>query len=159
MMAYDTRAGCQQYGSRGRTFPPMCSVRFSFDTTDGSRGAVWQNSIWHGNKYEAKRHVMELFHAERKWHSLALINACWMILETKQWMWAKWGGAWCISAVVTAKVVTSHGADFYKRGIQAVVHHWQKMHNGGTYIVKWCFVAENLLYLVLLCSSHLLWFP
>ena len=37
----------------------------------------------------------------KQWHTLTLISAYWMFLETKHWMWAQWGGEWCISAVVT----------------------------------------------------------
>ena len=30
------------------------SVTFCYPVTDSSRGAVWQNGIWHGSAYEAK---------------------------------------------------------------------------------------------------------
>ena len=44
--------------------------------------------------------------------------------------------------------------------MQALVHHWQKcIANGGTSVETLCFVAENLLYqIVLLCSLCLLQF-
>ena len=50
--------------------------------------------------------------------------------------------------------VTSTGADFYEHDLQVLVLHWQKcIANGGDYVEKQCFVAENLLYrIVLLCS-------
>ena len=53
---------------------------------------------------------------------------------------------------------TSVGADFYERGMQALVHRWRKcIANGGDYVEKLCFVAKNLLYqIVLLCSLYLL---
>jgi len=39
---------------------------------------------------------------------------------------------WCQQSRVTAS-----GADFYKRGIQTLDHHWQKpIANGGAYVVK-----------------------
>ena len=34
--------------------PHQYSVTFCSRVTDGSRGAVWQNSVWHGNAYEEK---------------------------------------------------------------------------------------------------------
>ena len=37
----------------------------------------------------------------KKLHPLTFINACWMFIETKHWIWAQWGGGWCVSAVVT----------------------------------------------------------
>jgi len=56
---------------------------------------------------------------------------------------------------------TSAGADFYKCGMQALLHLWRKcIANGGDYVEKQCFVAKNLLYqIVLLCSLYLLQFP
>lgn len=54
------------------------------------------------------------------------------------------------------------GADSYECSIKALVRGLQKfMATGGDYIKKkQCFVAENLLYhLVLLCSLYPLWFP
>ena len=69
--------------------------------TVASRGAVWQNGIWSESAHEA-RVCHWIPPCGKKMHSLAFINACWMLIETKQWMWAQWGGVWCISAVVTA---------------------------------------------------------
>ena len=47
---------------------------------------------------------------------------------------------------------------FYKYSMQALTHYWQKgTANGGGYVEKQCFVAENLLcQILLLCSLHLL---
>jgi len=52
------------------------------------------------------------------------------------------------------KWVTSAGADFYERVRQTLIHCWHKCTaSGGDYVEKYCFVAENLLYqVVLLCS-------
>jgi len=45
--------------------------------------------------------------------------------------------------------------------MQASVHHWRKcIVNGGGHIEKWCFVAQNLLYqVVLFCSVYFIYFP
>ena len=32
----------------------------------------------------------------RKWYQLIFMDACWMFMQTKQWMWAQWGGGWCV---------------------------------------------------------------
>jgi len=52
--------------------------------------------------------------------------------------------------------VTSAGADFYKRSMQALVRCWKKYTaNDGDYVEKQCFVAENLLYqIAVFCSFH-----
>ena len=55
--------------------------------------------------------VIEFLHAQKKLHPLAFTDACWMFLETKQWMWAQWGNGWCVSAVVTVTWKTSHILD------------------------------------------------
>jgi len=126
--------------------------------TDSSRGALWHNGVWHGSAYETK--VCDWI--AEKWHPLTFINTCWTLMEPKQWMWAQEGVGWCVSTAVTATWKTSHvpesHADFYKCSMQDLVHHWQKcIANGGDYVEKYCFVAENLLYqIVLLCSLYLL---
>ena len=130
---------------------------------DGSRGAVWQNGVWDGSVDEAKvRHWNPS--CGKKWHTLTCISICWTFMEIKQWMWAQWGSGWCVSAVVTVMWKKSHvtdsHADYYKHGMQALVHHWWKCTaNGGDYVEKQCFVAENLLCqcycaLYICCSSH-----
>jgi len=62
------------------------------------------------------------------------------------------------NAVVRAvkQWANSAGADFYECGMQALVHCWRKcIAIGGDYVEKWCFVAKNLLYqIVLLCSLY-----
>ena len=96
---------------------------------------------------------------------MIFIDTCWMFMDTEQWMWAQGGGAWCVSAVVTAMWQTNHVPDsyayFYEHSVQAFVHRWQKCRaNSGDCVEKQCFVVENLLYqIVSLCSLHLLWFP
>jgi len=73
--------------SQGWTFPPIfCS--FCCCVIDGSRGAVWQNNVWHGSVYVAK----VCLHSSiwKKWHPLAFIDAFWTFLEAKEWMWAQW---------------------------------------------------------------------
>ena len=80
------------------------SVIFSCCMTNDSRGAVWQNSTWHRSVYELKLYRWTPLW-EKKWLPLTLINAYWILMETKQWVWAQWGSGWCISAVVTATVV------------------------------------------------------
>jgi len=46
---------------------------------------------------------MKFFHFiknnNKKIHPLTFIGSCWTFLVTNQWMWAQWGGGWCISAV------------------------------------------------------------
>jgi len=52
--------------------------------------------------------------------------------------------------------VTFAGADFYKHGMQAAVHHWQRCTaNSGDCVEKQHFVAENLFdQIALLCSLY-----
>ena len=66
------------------------SITYCCHVTDGSRGAAWQNGIWHGSVYEAEGcYWIPL--CRKKWHPLTFI-ACRTFMETKQWKWAQWGG-------------------------------------------------------------------
>jgi len=67
---------------------PSCQYSYTFccHVTDDSRGAVWQNSIWHGSAYEAKGWNW-IPPCRKKWRRLTSINACWMFMENKQWCW------------------------------------------------------------------------
>ena len=55
------------------------SITFYCLVTHGSRGAFWQNGIWHGSAYEAK--MCHSIHSLRKyctcWHSLMLAKYLW----------------------------------------------------------------------------------
>jgi histone-lysine N-methyltransferase SETMAR len=65
-----------------------------------------------------------------------------------------------VDAVIAAvrKWVASAGADFDELSMQALVNRWRKcIGNGGDYVERLCFVAENLLYSTpLVCTQHLL---
>ena len=64
------------------------SIIFCCYVTDGSRGAAWQNGIWHGSAYKSVKLNSSMW---KKWHPLTFTDACWTFMETKQWMWAQWG--------------------------------------------------------------------
>jgi len=76
MLALSVREGCWLYGSRVWTFP---SLTFCCWETDGIRGTVWQNDIWHEGAYEAK--VYCWIPPCRKncthWHSSVLAEHLW----------------------------------------------------------------------------------
>jgi len=74
------------------------SLTFCCCVTDGNRGAVWQNDVWHGSAYKAKdwNWIPLCGKSGMHWHSLT----CWTFMETQQWEWAQWNSEWCISAVV-----------------------------------------------------------
>ena len=76
------------------------SITFCCCDTDGSRGAVWQNDICHGNASKAKVRNW-IPPCRKKLHPLTFISACRTFMETKQWIWAQWGAEWCISVVAT----------------------------------------------------------
>ena len=96
----------QWFLSRDWTFSPISPYIFCC-VTDGSRGTVWQNGIWH-EVHMKQRCGIEFLHMEK----MAPIDTCW-VFEISQWMWAQRGGEWCLSAVLTVTVVTLTGADFW----------------------------------------------
>ena len=89
--------------------------------TGGSRGAIWQNGVWHRSMYEAKvwnwiplckkngTHWLSLTLAE---HLREPVDVC---IVRQQW---------CISAVATTTWKRSHvrdvPADFYEHGMRAL---------------------------------------
>ena len=104
------------------------SVTCCCHVTDGSRGAVWQNSVWHGSMDEAKVcHCIPL-HKDIRW----------TLLEGNQWMWTQWGSGWCFSSDSGEWLwTTSTGADVYEHSMQALVQHWWKcIASGGDYAEK-----------------------
>ena len=133
------------------------SITLCCPVTDGSRGAVWQNGIWHGSACEAQvcHWIPSYGNSWTHCHSPVLTEHLWRPKSGckyseavgdafQYWQQQQW--------------VTSVGAGFDEYSMQALVHHWQKcLANGGDYVEKHCFVAENLLYrVVLLCSLCLL---
>ena len=146
MLAHDSRGGCWWYGSRGWTFPTIfCYMLLLCD-----RWQVWYLT-W--KLCEAKGWDWII----PKLHPLTFIDTCWMLMETKQWIWAQWGGAWWVSAVLTVIVVIAAAADIYEHGTQTLVHCWQKcIGNRGDYVKNSVFFLYQI---VLLCFLYLLWFP
>ena len=55
------------------------SITFCCCVTDGSRGAVWQNGVWHGSAYEAKvcHWIPPCIKNGTHWHSLMLAEHLW----------------------------------------------------------------------------------
>ena len=129
-------------------------IKFYCHVTDGSRGAAWQNGIWYESAYEA-----EVCHwipacGKKNWHPLTFTDVFWTLMENKQEMWAHWGSGSAFQQWQQQQWVISACADFYEHGMWTLVHGWWKcIANGGDYVEKWCFVAENLLYQILLLSS------
>ena len=71
------------------------SITFCCCLTDGSltKGSLTWECIW-SNNVELNSSTQK----KKKWHPLTFIDTGWMLMETKQWLWAPWGGEWCTSA-------------------------------------------------------------
>ena len=101
--------------------------------TDGSRGAVWQNAVWHGSLYEAKvcHWIPPCGKNCPHWHSLTLAEHWWRSnsgcehSETVGGAFQQW-----------QQWVTSTGADCYEPSMQALVHHWWKCIANGAECVE-----------------------
>ena len=99
ILAHDVRGGCWWYGSRGWTFPPIFHYMLLLCDRWQLRGSLTEQCLtW---KHVWSRDVEWNSSMMEKPHPLTFINACWMFLETKQWMWAQWGDGWCVLGVVT----------------------------------------------------------
>ena len=78
MLAQKVRGGCWWYGSRDWTFHQY-SIVFCCCATDGSRGVVWQNGIWHGST-QSKDVPLNFSMQEKNgthWNSLILAACLW----------------------------------------------------------------------------------
>jgi len=100
MLAHDIRGGCWWYGSTGWTFPPTFHyILLPCDEWQQRDSVTKRHLTW---KCGWRKGVSLNSTMQKKQHPLTFINPCWMFLETIQWMWAQWGGGWCVSAVATA---------------------------------------------------------
>ena len=135
---------------------PSCeySVKFCYPTTDGSRGA---NGIWHGSAYEGK--VWNLIPPCGKVAPIDILQPL-LNVYGDQVVYVSTEGRW----VAHFRGGNSGSGPpllvqiFFVHRVQAFAHCWQKcVANGGDYVEKQCFVAENLFYqIVPLCSLYLL---
>ena len=97
------------------------SITFCYHVTNGSRGTVWQNGVWHGSVSGEK--VAESLHAEKNCTCCHLL----MLAEFLQ----RPNSGYEHSEVVGGALPRCRQwqsipavADFYKRGMQVLVHHW-----------------------------------
>jgi len=100
LLAHDVRCWWQWYCSRSWTFPIFHYIWLLCDR--------WQQrgnpTKWCLTQKYAWSKDVELNSSMRKiWHPLIFSDACWMLMETAQWMCAQ-GGRWCISAMATVTV-------------------------------------------------------
>ena len=117
--------GCW-YGSRGWTFPPIFhSVLLPCDRWQ-QRGSLtkWRltwKCIW-------SKGVELNSSLRKKWHLLTFSDACWMCMETKQWMWAQWGVGDAFQQWRQRQCIPSASADFDKHAttcsLMVKMHSW-----------------------------------
>lgn len=109
MLAYNIRSGCQCDGSRGWIFPPISHYVLLLCDRWQHRGSLTEwcltwKCMWNKG-VELDSSMMN------KQHPLTFISACWTFMETKQWMYARWGSGQCASAAVTVTWKASHILD------------------------------------------------
>ena len=98
MLMHKVRGRCWWYGSRGWTFPPIPFYMFLCYRWQ-QRGSLTQWCLtW---KCIRSKGVSSNSSMGKKWHPLTFLYTWWVFMESKQWMWAHWGGGWCITAVKT----------------------------------------------------------
>ena len=112
------------YVSRGWTFPPTFHYMvLPCDRWQQKDSLTEQHLMW---KHIQSKDVSLNSSMWKKLQPLIFIDVCWMLTEIKQWMWAQWGGGWCVSAVVTVTWKTSHitggHEGIYKHSKQVVQH-------------------------------------
>jgi len=128
MLAYSIRGGCSWYGSRGWTFLLIFHSILLLCDRWQQRGDVTKLCLtW---KYMWSKDVSFNFSMQKKMHPLTFTDAYWTLMETNQWLWALWGGGFCVSGAVITVRKTNHVpdsyADMYACSMQAFVHGWWK---------------------------------
>ena len=118
--------------------PHCCCV------TDGSRGQADRMVSHTGVRIERWGRIVLLY--EERMAPTGIHWCLWIFMKTNQWMWAQWKldfmGNVCLATMLTQR------------------QWWECTAHGGDYVEKLCFVAENVLYqIVLLCSLYPLQFP
>jgi len=122
--------------------------------TDGSRGAVWRNGIWHGSKGMSMNSSVHEEKNGTHWHSSVLAERFWRPKSgcelSDGWVVHSSSGDSGSSPLV--RTVT-------KCNTQALLHHWWKCRaNGDDYIEIQCSVAKDSLIgycvLCICCSFH-----
>ena len=102
MLTHDVRGRCRWYGSRGWTFPPIFHYILLLCDRWQQRGSLTEchltwKCIW-------RKDVPLNCSLQKKWYSPMFTGACWMLMETTQWMWAQWCCGWCFSTLATTTV-------------------------------------------------------
>ena len=156
------------YGSRSWTFPPVfCYILFLCHRQQLRGSLTRHNIVWHGSVYGADVcHWILPF--RKKWHPLTLNDACWTLMETKQWVGAQRGGEGCVAAVVTVTAVHLCWCRFLWLWHAALVHQWQKCRAiGGDYAVletimfwSWDFALSSsgiVLFVAVVVSMEINW--
>ena len=159
MLAQNIEGECWWYDTTGWTFPQ----RFHYILLPCDRWqqrdslTKWQLTL----KCERSKDVLCSSSIWKKLHLFDvhqyLLNVCRDqtadVSTVRQWVV-------CFSIHNSWECVVFADADFFKHGVQTLVHCWWKcIASSGDYVEKLYSVAENLLYqLVLMWSLYLLWF-
>ena len=158
MLAHNLRGRYQWYGRRGWTFLPIpCYILLLHN-----RGSAWQTDAWHGSAYEAEVSHWIPQNRKKKWHPLIYTN-------TSEYLQRPNRG--CEHSETVGSAFQQCDSNMKYKSF------WTAKHSSHTmkWRVRWadqdtsqlvavtmlkkCFLAENLLYqIMLLRSLHLLEF-
>lgn len=161
MLAHNVRGGG---GGMVVKVEPSTNSPLHFVTVWQTAAEEQSNKINYDMEAWMKQKCVKICLKQKKWHPLTFIwmsyflNTCGE--QSVDMSMVKGGG--CISAVVMVMWKTNHildgHADVYEWGMQALVHFWWKHTTNGWWLCrKTSFVAENLLYQIVLLYSLDLW--
>ena len=102
---------------------------------------TWCCCVTDGSRWASDMEVWMKERCVTECHPLTFSDACWMFMETKQWMWAQWGGGWCISAEVIAAVGRFHLDWFLWTWHAGSCSLMVKMHSYGWWLWKIVFCS------------------
>lgn len=89
ILARDIRSRCDGGVAIEAILTNILLLFFFLLWTNGSREAIWQNSLWYGSVYKAE--VWDWIPTcRKKWYPLTLMDSCWTSMGMEQWMCAQW---------------------------------------------------------------------
>ena len=144
------------YGSRGWTFPPIFCYNMMLHDRWQQRGSLTKWCLtW---KCGWSKGVSLSSSMWKQLYPLTFTDACWVFMETNQWMWAQRGSGWWVSVAI-AKVSQLHWCRFLRMQHAGSCSLLVKMHSCWWWLCWkimfycWEFALSNSV-IVLCCTFH-----
>ena len=153
MLASNVRGGCQWYGSRGRTFPPV-SLTCCCCMRDSSRGAVWHRSVDEAKYGTELLHVKKMVPTDINQHMLNVDgNQPVDVSTVRRWVVHFSSGNSNSGSPLLAQILTRVACKFLFTAGKKCTANGVTVLKKGVLSLSLCYIKECY------CVLYLLWFP